>query len=334
MLDPGRKARKVLLFPSFIFLCACVFCSSISFADEQVSSLSNSRDINEVSMTSRQLSLPDSLKTQIQTLSKNNHLDYVLAMAISERMFALHQVLLPLIQEDSKRKDSDKQYILSNSFTSFMYIMLACSEYALDNDIEDIYFPPIKDLIDLLIQYKLVTDHSSFDQMLSTLKSIHVQKEGYKTRLTLFTPTGKTVEESFSEGIPSPRFVISSVIFKNGASFVISDLLNPMNKEALDEFEKDSQKNFITGGLVLMDHKKANILDFLKKEKAKKHDKAELIRPLLIKGEGFAGRGYVKGLKLPSPSAKMETIYLIPGRDGTPAFVRAHSLFLKPFVAL
>lgn len=255
-------------------------------------------------------------------------------MAIAERMFAPNQVLKPLIDEDATRKPEKRQYILSNSFTSFMYIMLACSEYALDYNINRIHFPPIKELVHLLIEYNLITDHSSFDQMMSTLQEIEIEKEGFHTRITLFTPTGKTVEESFRESIPSPRFVISSVIFKNGASFLISDLMDPANKNSYEEFKQDSQKGFITGDLVLMDRKKENILDFLTEQENTYTLSSQLIRPLLIHGEGFAGRGYVKGLKLPSPSAKMETIYLIPGRQGTSAFVRAHSLFLKLFVAL
>ncbi len=289
----------------------------------------------ELIMTSQSIQLPASLLEEIHTLCTNEKFDETLALAIAERMFALNEVLRPLNEEEAKRTPKDRQYILSNSFTSFMYIMLAISDYSLANKVDSIYFPPpIKKLIRLLIEHQLVTDHSSFDQMLSTLERIDIKQEGYQSRITLFTPTGKTVEESFKEGIPSPRFVISSVIFSNGASFLISDLLAPENQHEYAEFRKDSQKGFITGGLILMDSKKENILGFLDEQETKDDLHEQLIRPLLIQGQGFAGRGYVRGLKLPSPSAKMETIYLIPGRDGTPAFVRAHSLFLKPFVAL
>jgi len=51
-------------------------------------------------------------------------------------------------------------------------------------------------------------------------------------------------------------------------------------------------------------------------------------------GEGFAGRGHLRGLKLPSVATRIEGIYLLPGRDGTLAFVSAKTPGFNVFVAL
>ncbi len=277
--------------------------------------------------------LPPALQNDIKSaLDKDPNIDLELWLSITEHMIALNEVLADTIAEDKKKSEKKKQYILAHSFTSFMYMMVAVGEHAAANQQDKIFFPPVIDLINILIKHDLITDHSSFDQMLTTIDELEIKKQKQNLIITLRTPTRKTVEESFEEGIPSPRFVISSVIFKDGAQFIFSPLLDKQNKSELEEFKDDSQKNFGTGGLVLMDKHKENILYFL--EQYPRNKSNPLIQPLYIQGKGFAGRGYLRGLKLPSPSAKMETIYLIPGRDGTPAFVRAKSLFVKPFVAL
>lgn len=284
--------------------------------------------------------LPDELLESIQVLSEaktepDNDLDYELALSIAIHAQALHDKLAPIIEADQHQEEDDKAYILATSFTSFMYIMLSIADYAIANEIEAVNFKPIKQLIHLLVTHGLVTDHSSLEKMLSTLDRLAITEKGYKREITFFTTTGKTIEEDFDDGIPSPRFVISSVIFKNKAKFTLSHLFHPQNQEKLARFRKDSQKHFLTGGLVLMDKQQENILDYLNSFDYKASIKNnEPCPPLLIEGQGFSGRGYIKGFKLPSPAAKLESIYLIPGRQGTPAFIRARSLMMRPFVAL
>jgi hypothetical protein len=276
--------------------------------------------------------ISDLLLQDIYKVQETSDIDLEMWLAVAKRMSELNKVLTPIIEQDKKRTEKKKQFILANSFTSFMYIMLAIGINASERDISKVNFSTLIPLFKLLIKHGLVTDHSSFDQMLSTIKKLNIEKSENDLIFTLFTHTGKTVKEEFEDGIPSPRFVISSVIFKNGATFIFSNLLDENNSESLKEFREDSQKTFGFGGLVLMDKQKENIIKYL--DNAQSSPQNELIIPLLIKGEGFAGHGYLHGLKLPSPSAKMETIYLLPGREGTPAFVRARSLMLDVFVAL
>lgn len=325
--------RILILFKLKPFLTLCILICGLALDAELLA-----QETSVSVQTEKNAAIPPALLLRIQEKHKlNPTIDIAMWLAIAERMSALNEALKPIIDEDSKRSEKDKQYILANSFTSFMYIMIAIGDKALASEISEVDFPPLIELFHLLIEYRLVTDHSSFDQMLSTIRKLEIKRVDGDLVITLFTQTGKTAEEVFKEGIPSPRFVISSVIFQNKAQFIFSELLLPKNASALAEFKQDSQKNFLTGGLVLMDKKKANILTFLnsvEKNTENNLNTQSLIMPMLIQGQGFAGHGYLKGFKLPSPSAKMETIYLLPGRDGTPAFVRAKSLFVKPFVAL
>lgn len=247
-------------------------------------------------------------------------------ISVAGKIKRLNEVLKPLRDQDSDRLEKDKHFILASSFTYFMYMMISVGESALENNLSELAFSEVRELVDLFIQYELVSDHDSFDKMMTTVEKIGIKKSNGDLKITMFTLLGKSKRVSFDGGIPSPRFVITDVIVENKATFIFSPLLAERNREELENFKHDSQKRFGIGGIVLMDEDKENIPAFLESDPE--------LSPILVTGYGFGGKGYIRGFKLPSPKAKMETIYLIPGRAGTPAFIRSKTLFVKPFVAL
>lgn len=328
-----RQKLQQFLFCSLLFLFSC----KAIYANEAL--------VNSVAIpiTGTMDNLNDAIKTLVIKNYNNNQdqtdlsFDTALAMhyAITQKMLLLHKSLEANFSEDSQRQDKDKKYILANSFTSFMYIMIAIGEYAVANDIKDVNFASIKDLVHLLVEHNVVGGHPSFDEMMSTLHAIHIEAIDGDLKITLTNQGNKTVKVKFSESIPSPRFEIYAVMIENGATFVFSELNAKKNIALREAFIADSQKGLLGNGVILMDERKSNIPEFLQQSLLlEEADANAQLNPVLVSGEGFAGKGHIKGFKLPSPTTRMERIYLLPGRDGTPAFVRAKTLGFNAFVAL
>jgi hypothetical protein len=344
--DPEVLLKKVYLTVACTLLFILVYFSLA----EQASADINTTDSSPVYFSEVKDFMPfsESLQRDIELLVRqyypepetSSQLSYEQALgmhvAVTRQMSLLRQSLANNIKEDETRGEKDRHYILASSFSAFMYMMTAVGDFAIANDISDVQFASIRELMHLLIEQGLVNDHPSFGEMMSTLHTIHIEQVDGDLKMTLTNQKNKDVKVKFKQGIPSPRFVIYAVMIDNGATFIFSDLSDEKHKSERDAFVKDTQRNLISsGGFILMDERKDNIPLFVENYVAQtQHASEDRLKPLLITGKGFAGKGHIKGLKLPSPTTQLDSIYLLPGRDGSPAFVRAKTLGFSAFVAL
>jgi|GEM_PF-6042392 len=275
----------------------------------------------------------DLLNSIIQDVEESNfsfgsaEVNKNIATDVAKRMYQLMPYLTPLMEEDKEKAEEDKQYQLSASMTAFVYLMHASAEAALKNGLERAEAKELSKVIALLKKYNLVIDHPLSKEMLNVISHINFSLQGNNVMLTLYTLSNKNESITFQEKILSPRLVIKGLVLENPSSFVFSDLLSPSNKESLNKLKKDSQKSIAK--LVLMDEYKNNVPDYFDQQ----HKEGGL-RPLKAESKGFLGKGSLKGIRLPSPSVKLKTMYLLPGRKGSPAIVKAKAGFLKPLVAL
>ena len=75
--------------------------------------------------------ISDLLLQDIYKVQETSDIDLEMWLAVAKRMSELNKVLTPIIEQDKKRTEKKKQFILANSFTSFTVKLTNCSANAL-----------------------------------------------------------------------------------------------------------------------------------------------------------------------------------------------------------